>query len=73
MSTFFVIRATNYSFFDMVAFRMFASRGKYPRLTSSLNDIKHFSSRWSAENWLKKLVPIYGSDFKFDIIPFENE
>lgn len=33
--------------------RLFARRGRSFATTSSLNDAKHFTSRWSAEQWQK--------------------
>lgn len=31
--------------------RLFARRGRSFATTCSLNDAKHFTSQWSAENW----------------------
>ena len=43
---------TYYILFDPST-RLFARRGRSFATTWSLNDAKHFSSKWSAEQWQK--------------------
>lgn len=37
------------------ATREFVSRGRYSRPAINVNAAKHFTSKWSAENWLKNM------------------